>query len=148
MRKKTILGLILLAFCLACRYSTPVADFYAEHCYPLISTVLSRISSIVRFSLEEIVVLAFVVTFVDILVKALWKKEGFFKWLGKTSVVLMWLYVWSYMGWGNNYYRTGLYERNGIQRVSYEPEAFRHFLREYTRELNRSAAQTGICDRK
>lgn len=58
------------------------------------------------------------------------------------------LYVWFYMGWGNNYYRTGLYERNGIQRVSYEPEAFRHFLREYTRELNRSAAQTGICDRK
>lgn len=50
MRKKTILGLILLAFCLACRYSIPVADFYAEHCYPLISTVLSRISSIVRFS--------------------------------------------------------------------------------------------------
>ena len=148
MKKKTILGLIMLAFCLACRYSTPVADFYAEHCYPLISTVLSRISSIVRFSLEEIVVLAFVVTFVDILVKALWKKEGFFKWLGKTSVVVMWLYVWFYMGWGNNYYRTGLFERNGIQRVSYEPEAFRHFLREYTRELNRSAAQTGICDRK
>ena len=98
MRKKTIIGLLLLVFCLACRYSTPVADFYAEHCYPLISTVLSRISSIVRFSLEEIVVLAFVVTFVDILVKALWKKEGFFKWLGKTSVVIMWLYVWSYMG--------------------------------------------------
>ena len=76
MRKKTIIGLMLLAFCLACRYSTPVADFYAEHCYPLIGTVLSRIASIVRFSLEEIVVLAFIVTFVDILVKAIWKKEA------------------------------------------------------------------------
>lgn len=147
MRKNNIIGLMLLVFCLVCRYSTPVADFYAEHCYPLISTVLSRIASIVKFSLEEIVVLAFVVAFVNILVRAIWKKEGFFKWLGKTAVVIMWLYVWSYMGWGNNYFRTGLYERSGIQRVSYEPEVFRHFLDEYTRELNRSSAQAGVCDR-
>ena len=147
MRKKTIIGLILLAFCLACRYHTSVADFYAEHCYPVISTVLSRLASLSPFSLEEIVVLAFVVNLVDILVRTIRKKEGFFKWLGKTAVVLMWLYVWFYIGWGNNYYRTGLYQRNGIQRVSFEPEAFRHFLEDYTRELNRSAASAGVYDR-
>lgn len=147
MKKKTIIGLVLLAFCLACRYHTPVADFYAEHCYPVISTVLSRIASLAPFSLEEIVVLAYVVTIVDILVKAIKHKDGFFKWLGKTVVVLMWLYVWFYIGWGNNYYRTGLYQRNGIQRVSFEPEAFRHFLNDYTRELNWSAAESGVFDR-
>ena len=81
MKKKTIIGLILLAFCLACRYHTPVADFYAEHCYPVISMVLSRLASPAPFSLEEIVVLAFVVSIVDILVKAIKHKEGLFKWV-------------------------------------------------------------------
>ena len=143
MRKKTIIGIILLAFCIACRLSVPFADFYAEHCYPLISTVFSRVSSIVDFSLEEIIVLAFVVTLVDVLVKAIRRKEGLIKWIGKTVVVLMWLYVWFYMGWGNNYYRTGLYERNGIQRVRFEQEAFGRFLKEYTAELNSAAEEAG-----
>lgn len=146
--KRIIIGLLLLAFCIACRYVTPVADFYAEKLYPFISRVLSWLSSAIRISLEEIVVLAFAVTFVDILVKAIKNKEGFFKWLGKTLVVVMWIYVWFYMGWGNNYYRTGLYQRNGIQRVSYSEEAFSVFLKEYTEALNRSAEEAGDYDRE
>lgn len=143
MRKKTVIGIILLAFCIACRLSVPFADFYAEHCYPLISTVLSRIGSIVKFSLEEIIVLAFAVTLVDILVKTIRRKEGLIKWLRKTVVVLMWLYIWFYMGWGNNYYRTGLYVRNGIQRVHFEKETFDQFLEEYTAGLNGAAEKAG-----
>ena len=148
MRKSTLIGLVLLAFCLACRFVTPVADFYAERLYPTISAGLSWLSSAIPFSLEEIVVLAFAVTFVDILVKAVKRKEGFLKWLGKTAVAVMWLFVWFYMGWGNNYYRTGLYQRNGIQRVRYEPEAFKTFLEDYTAELNSAAEMAGIYDRK
>ena len=140
MKKSTVIGLLLLAFCVACRLWVPVADFYAERCYPFISTVLSWIGGRFPFSLEEIVVLAFIVTFVDILVKAIKHKEGFFKWLWKTAVVVMWLYVWFYMGWGNNYYRTGLYQRNGIQRAHYDADTFKAFLEDYARELNISAS--------
>ena len=139
MKKKTIIGIVLLAFCLLCRFSREVADFYAQHLYPGISTVLSWLGARLPFSLEEIVVLAFVVTFVDILVKAIKHKEGFLRWLGRTVVVVMWLYVWFYMGWGNNYYRTGLYERNGIRKVKFEKEAFTRFLTDYTAQLNRAA---------
>lgn len=147
MKKKTILGLILLAFCAGCRFYTPAADFYAQKLYPAISSALSWLGSFTRFSLEEIVVLSFAVTFIDLLVKAVKKKEKFFSWLGKTLVVAMWLYVWFYMGWGNNYYRTGLYRRNQIQRVHFEKDAFRQFLQDYTREMNQAAAQAGDYDR-
>ncbi len=68
MKKKTIIGIVLLAFCLLCRFSREVADIYAQHLYPGICTVLSWLGARLPFSLEEIVVLAFVVTFVDILV--------------------------------------------------------------------------------
>ena len=147
MRKKTVIGIFLLAFCVICRFSAPVADFYAERLYPFISRCLSWLGSLLQISLEEIVVLAFAVTFVDILVKAVRHKEGFFRWMGKTLVVTMWLFVWFYMGWGNNYYRTGLYQRNGIQRVSYDEKAFSAFLEEYTQALNHSAAEAGKYDR-
>ena len=148
MQKKTILGLILLAFCLVCRFVTPVADFYAVHLYPAISAALSFLSSVFPFSLEEIVVLGFVVTFVGVLVKAFKHKEGFFRWLGKTAMVVVWLYVWFYMGWGNNYYRMGLYQRNGIQQVRYEEESFKRFLEDFTGELNRAAAEADRYDRE
>ena len=135
-----IVGLLLLLFCVACRLWTPVADFYAVHLYPAISTVLSWLGARLPFSLEEIVVLAFIVTFVDILVKAIKHKEGFFRWLGKTAMVAVWLYVWFYMGWGNNYYRTGLYARNGIEKVHYDKDAFKAFLEDFSKELNLAAS--------
>ncbi len=141
-----IAGLLLLAYCVVCRLWTPAADFYAVRLYPAISTALSWLGARIPFSLEEIVVLAFIVSFVDILVKAIRHKENFFRWLGKTAVVAMWLYVWFYMGWGNNYYRTGLYARNGIEKVHYDGEAFKAFLEDYSKELNQAAYATVEID--
>lgn len=148
MRKTTLIGLLLLAFCAVCRYWSPAADFYAERLYPWISGALSWLGSLPRFSLEEFVVLGFVVTFVDQIVKAVKHREKFTSWLGNSLVTLMWLLVWFYMGWGNNYYRTGLYERSGIRRTTYDESAFQGFLERYTNELALSAAEAGDYGRE
>lgn len=136
MRKSTVIGLVLLAFCAACRFFPPVAEFYARALYPFISGGLSSLSSIFPFSLEEIIVLAFAVAFLVMTVKALARKDKFTVWLGKALVSIMWLLVWFYMGWGNNYHRAGLYERLGIRRVAYDQAKFRAFLEDFTTNLN------------
>ena len=141
MRKSDIIGILLLAFVAGCHFITPMADFYAERCYPVISAVLSFCAAAVPFSLEEIVVLGFAAAIIAAIVRAIRKKERFMRWLGRTARILMWLTVWFYMGWGNNYGRTGLYQRNGIQRVSFEQEHFKAFLEDYARELNLAAAE-------
>ncbi len=123
--------------------STPVAEFYATRCYPFVSMALSRVGALVPFSLEEVVVLGFVVAFICILVNSVRRKKGFAFWLKRTVVLLVWLVVWFYMGWGNNYHRTGLYARCGIQKVSFEADSFRLFLENYSRELNKAAGMTG-----
>lgn len=146
MRKSTVIGLMLLAFCAACRFFTPVADFYARTLYPAISVGLSAVSSLIPFSLEEIVVFAFAAILVAITAKAIVRKEKFVRWLGKTLVTLMWLLVWFYMGWGNNYHRTGLYERNNIKRIEYDEGAFRQFLANYADSLNKAAGEAGDYD--
>ena len=139
MRRSDIIGILLLAFVAGCHFYTPLANFYAERCYPAISTALSFCASAVPFSLEEIVVLGFAAAIIAGIVRAIRKKERFLRWLGGTARILMWLPVWFYMGWGNNYGRTGLYQRNGIQRVSFEQEQFKSFGEDYARELNLAA---------
>jgi|GEM_PF-152852 len=142
-RKVTILGLILLAFCIACRFFTHIADIYALHIYPAVSCTLSLVGALFPFSLEELVVSGFVAAIVLIAIQAIRRRKRFIVWLEKTLVVLMWCLVWFYMGWGNNYYRTNLYLRCGIQQVSYDRETFRRFLNDYTVKLNDAAKEAG-----
>ncbi|MBO7584231.1 MAG: DUF3810 domain-containing protein [Bacteroidales bacterium] len=148
MRKSDIIGLILLAFSVGCRLWTPLADFYAAHCYPAISTVLSLAASAVPFSLEEIVVIGFVAAFIAILVRSTRRKAGFLSWLGRTARAAMWLVVWLNLGWACNYFRTPLYDRLGIEKASYDEQAFARFLTDYTEALNEAAGSAAPLDKE
>ena len=148
MRKSDIIGLILLAFSVGCRLWTPLADFYAAHCYPVISTVLSLAASTVPFSLEEIVVIGFVAAFIAILVRSIRRKAGFLSWLGRTARAAMWLVVWLNLGWACNYFRTPLYDRLGIEKASYDEQAFARFLTDYTEALNEAACSAAPLDKE
>jgi hypothetical protein len=96
-------------------------------------------ASVIMVSLEEIVVLTFAIAFVIILAVSIKNREGFLRWLGKTARAAMWLLIWFYIGWGNNYFRTPLYPRMGIEKVAYEEDTFSRFLSEYTEALNSSS---------
>lgn len=148
MKKSTQIGLVLLAFVLACRFFTPVAEFYADYCYPVISVCLSLTACVFPFSLEEITVLAFSFLLIRVIWLAFKRKPGFLNWLKGTLVIVMWLVVWFYMGWGNNYFRTSLYERAGVERKSFDREEFNRFIAVYTDELNRIAGTTVKTDPK
>ena len=147
MKKSTLTGLLLLVFVMACRFFTPVAEFYASYCYPVISACLSLMASIFPFSLEEITVLVFIYLFIRIIWVAIKRKQGFLFWLKRTLVVILWLVVWFYMGWGNNYFRIPLYERAGVERRPFDREEFNRFIADYTEELNRTSGATVKTER-
>ena len=142
MKKSILIGLILLAFVSACRFFTHVAEFYAGYCYPVISACLSLIACIFPFSLEEITVLMFLSLFIGIIWTGIKRKQGFLNWIKRTSLLVMWIVVWFYMGWGNNYFRTSLYERAGVERRPFDREEFNRFIADYTLQLNRTAGAT------
>ncbi|MBR5735187.1 MAG: DUF3810 domain-containing protein [Bacteroidales bacterium] len=147
MRKSDIIGLVLLAFVIGCRVYVPLADFYSLRCYPVISSSLSLVASAVPVSLEEVVVIGFVLAFIAIIVRTVRRREGFFRWLAGTARVAMWLVIWLYMGWGNNYFRTPLYSRLSIEKAAYSYEEFSRFLADYTESLNVAAGTAASCDR-
>jgi hypothetical protein len=139
MRKSDWFNLILLAFVVGCRFHTPLADFYAERLYPVISAALSFTASWLPFSFEEIVVGAYILALLIILIVAVAKNQGFWHWLGKTVLATLSLVVWMYIGWGTNYFRTPLYTRMDVQPASYDERAFSRFLSDYTQDLNGSS---------
>ena len=148
MKKVHYIGIVLLVFCLCCRWFPAVADFYAGVCDPAISTALSLLAGVVPFSLEEIVVLGFVAAFLFVLIKTLVRKKSFWWFLGKSALVVMWVAVWFYMGWGNNYFRTPLQERLGIRNQLFTEDAFNNFLYSYTDSLNDLRSATALPDRE
>ena len=72
---------------------------------------------------------------------------GFLYWLKSTSIITMWLVVWFYMGWGNNYFRTSLYERAGVERRQFDREEFNRFIDDYTEQLNLTSGAVLKTDR-
>ena len=131
-------GLLLLAFTIACRYSPPLADFYAGKLYPGLSAILSWVSSPFPFSLQDLTIVILVSGALVALVVAIVRRRGWKRILRDGLTFLLWMYVWVYMGWCVNYSRSGLLTRIGSVPAQYEKEAFETFLMQFTEELNAS----------
>ena len=148
MKKVHYIGIGLFVFCLCCRWFQPVAEFYARFVYPAVSTVLSLLASVVPFSLEEIMVFGFIAAFLWVFIRTLAAKKSFWWYLGRNALVVMWLVVWFYVGWGNNYYRTPLLHRIHAERQLFSPGVFDHFLYAYTDSLNDLHAPVVLPERE
>lgn len=145
-RLRHIILLILLVFELAARLSEQIGEWYSAVLYPITSSVLSWLVSWIPFSLEELVVAAAVILLIYMFVSGSVKHEGFRIIFFRSFELLLWVYVWFYIGWGCNYYRESIYTRTGVQRQSYDESVFNAFLSEYTDSLNASFNDLPVGD--
>ena len=139
-RISTAVGLCLLGFIALCRYSRPAADFYSTRIYPAVSAVLSLISSPVPFSLGDVTIAALIAAFIATILLAIKRKWGWKKSLSRVFSLLLWTFVWFYMGWCLNYSRSSIFARAGKAPAVYEAESFKSFLSGYTDCLNAAYA--------
>ena len=121
---------------LAARFSVSIGECYSTTVYPLISAALSWLVSWIPFSLEEIAVIALCGFMVCMIVYCIRKQVGLWKTLLRIAELLLWIYVWIYIAWGCNYFRTDLYMRIGAERLAYDELIFKDFLHAYTDSLN------------
>ncbi len=132
----TGLGVLLLILILWCRHSVAAADFYAMHLYPRISACLTWLASPLPFSLTEWGVVLAVLAFIGLIVRAIRRRERWWKCVLKEAVLLLGVYVWFYGAWGINYYRSDIYARTGSIAMPYEESEFQEFLDEFSAQLN------------
>ena len=125
---------------LAARFSVSIGECYSTTVYPLISATLSWLVLWIPFSLEEIAVIALCGFMVCMIVYCIRKQVGLWKTLLRIAELLLWIYVWIYIAWGCNYFRTDLYMRIGAERLAYDELIFKDFLHAYTDSLNAAYA--------
>ena len=128
----------LLLFVAISRWVPSLAEGYALHVYPVVSAVLSALSSLFPFSLEEVLVVGLLLWMMIYPVLKRRKKKNWKFIISKEVEVLAWIYVWFYLGWGLNYFRYSIYVRTRTVPAHYEEQAFRDFLTAYTDCLNAS----------
>lgn len=135
-RFRHIILFVLLSFVVAARLSEQIGEWYSTVLYPLTSSALSWLVSWIPFSLEELVVVAAVILLIYLIVSGLVKHEGFRIIFFRSFEVLLWVYVWFYIGWGCNYYRESIYLRRDVERQEYDEIVFKEFLSDYAENLN------------
>lgn len=125
-----------LAYIMSCRLFPAVGEGYARHVYPFTSRILSAFSSVFPFSLEEVLFIAVLIALPVCLVRARHRNVG----VRQTIICIAeggtWLFIWFYLGWGNNYYRANFFERTRTAPRPYDEAEFRGFLARYTDSLH------------
>lgn len=145
-RISTLVGLLLAAFTLVCRFSTPVADWYALKVYPPLSATLSWMASGLTCNLEEPVIGLLIAAAFLLIALGIRRRWGVWRCLRYVLTLVLWTYVWFYWAWCINYSRSSIYARSGSVATSYGEEAFRTFLTDYTERLNGSWTADTLCD--
>ena len=131
-----ILGILLL-FIIICRFVPAVAEWYALYIYPIIASILSGLSAVFPFSLEEILVLGLAALL--ILMPIIGRIRKHYKWrkvIIREVELVLWIYVWFYLGWGLNYYRNDFYIRTASAQQPFNRQIFEQFICQYTDSLH------------
>lgn len=139
-------GIVLAVVVILCMGNSKAGDFYALHIYPVVSSVLSLVASPFGFSLQAVLFVVFIATFVAIIIRTHRQKQGFLHCLLKEIALVAWIFVWAYLGWCTNYSRSQITTRVESLSTAYDSTAFRTFLSEFTDELNASWVDDATID--
>ncbi len=113
-----------------------VEKWYAQKVYPLIASLLSNISAIFPFSLDDLFYV-FLLLIPFILLVLIFTKRLKWKAAGKFLInLLASSYILFYLLWGFNYFRSPLQDRLGITDREPNTEEFVQFIYQYVAELN------------
>lgn len=130
------IAVALTLFIIACRCSVEVADFYALSIYPAISSVLSLISSWSPIPLQEVAIVLIVIAAVVFLVKGCRRKWSVKRTLASEALLLLCTFVWFYMSWCNNYYRSSILARTSTTYAEYDEVQFKAFIQAFADSIN------------
>lgn len=135
---RIIILLLLLSFVFLSSINVSVAEFYSINVYPGISYILSLFSSLVSFSLDEWIVLLMILSVIafPFVLRLKFCKKWKSVILGELELIL-WIYVWFYIGWGINYYRESFFKRMEVKPAKYDEQVFTDFLYKYTDSVNK-----------
>jgi len=142
LRKWMILpGLAIVTFGLtqlAYRFPEITENWYSQKLYSLIARIISPISSMFAFSMDDFYYFILILSFIALIILLIIRKISFGK-AGKTAInILAATYVLFYFLWGFNYFRQDLYHRLNLSKHEPNTKAFIAQLKKQVENTNKS----------
>lgn len=114
--------LLLTVLCKSNPYYTEL--FYSKGIYPIIAIVLSNLSAVLPFSINDVVITVVLLFLITILFMLLLGKLNFkvgVRYICKTIAIIYILFYWL---WGFNYFREPMYKRMNIEPIAVTDSVF------------------------
>lgn len=136
LRVRWIVGAVLLIFIWLAMAFPVLAEWYVRVIYMPVSSVLAHVSGVFPFSVGDCIIYGSIAGLLTYLVYMLVKRHLVKRALWHIAEYLVWIYIWFYLAWGMNYFRTDFFTRTQTPYVAYSSESFQSFLTTFTDSLN------------
>ncbi len=136
-RRRLILVLLLLTVILI-RLIPGGGDLYMHYLYPIVAVPVSTISGWIPLCISDIfyiVGILFLIVYPLVSIIKKYKPKG--QVFAMELEMIVWLYVWFYIGWGLNYSASNFFARTNTPRAEYNVKDLKKFAWDYLDTLNR-----------
>jgi len=134
-----LLGLLTFVFTRIAIHNPAITEsLYAQKIYPIIAQILSKISDLLPFSIDDIFYMILILMLILSSLLLLFKKykiSQFLVFLVNTTAII---YTSFYLLWGFNYFRSDINQRLGLLEQEANTEAFILVLNEMISATNQS----------
>ena len=143
-----ILGLDILVFLIIQIFKNNhslTEKIYFKGLYPVISAIVSFISNIFLFSIQEIIIFLIILSIIFffffflylIIKKKISLKNAAIKFSMMFFLIFSILYIFFYLNWGFNYFRTGLMERKSFNKRLITQQNLKNLLLNSIKKVNK-----------
>ncbi len=123
---------------LAYQFPAVTEKLYSRSLYSLIALVISPISNIIPFSLDDILYLFLILTFIILITLLIIRKISIFTSVKIVLNILAATYILFYFLWGFNYFREDLYRRLNLTKHEPNTKEFIAQLKKQVEKTNKS----------
>jgi len=133
---------------LAYRFPAVTEKLYSQNLYSLVAKIISPVSGIIPFSLDDFFYILLILTFLILIILLIFRKISMIK-AGKFVLnVLAATYILFYFLWGFNYFREDLYKRLKLAKHEPDTKAFVTQLKKLADNTNKSWCSFENWDKK
>jgi hypothetical protein len=123
---------------LAYQFPAVTENIYSRKLYSLIARVISPVSNIIPFSLDDILYLFLILTFIILITLLIIRKISILKTVKIVLNILAVTYILFYFLWGFNYFREDLYRRLNLTKHEPNTKEFIAQLKKQVEKTNKS----------
>ena len=110
-------------------------EAYSTNAYPIICRVLSTVSSLVSFSLYDLLITCLISISIFLFFKLIFGKKKIQTCL-QTACFVAWIYIAFYLSWGTLYFAPTFAMRNELPKAPQDSVFFKQYFEQYIGQLN------------